>query len=227
MAQAAEHGGGVLLTYGNYAGDVLQLHPGPGAAARPQGIACRIGPVTDDVSTAPVAERAQAPRHRRGPGGLQGRRGGGGGGPGPRRRWMRAANRANDRTRSFGVAFTGCTLPGRRPLRCSPCPKAGWRSASGIHGEPGIGRDRTSRRRTSWPTLFVARLLAEMPDDVPMRPRRARVVAVLNGLGTVKYEELFVVYGRIATLLADGRDRGRRPRGRRSLSPASTWLGSR
>ena len=95
----------------------------------------------------------------------------------------------------------------------------------GIHGEPGLGE-------TDIPTadelaeLFVRRLLAELPDGIVSAAGR-RVVAILNGLGSVKYEELFVVYGRVAALLDERRGRGRRPRGRRGRAPASTWPGSR
>ena len=68
----------------------------------------------------------------------------------------------------------------------------------GIHGEPGIDE-------TDVPTadelaeLFVSRLLDEVPDGVEVSG--ARVVPILNGLGSVKYEELFVVYRSVDRLL--------------------------
>ena len=68
----------------------------------------------------------------------------------------------------------------------------------GIHGEPGIDE-------TDMPTadglaeLLVSRLLDEVPEGVDVAG--ARVVPILNGLGSVKYEEMFVVYRRIAELL--------------------------
>ena len=100
------------------------------------------------------------------------------------------AARANDRTRSFGVAFSGARCPAR-PSRCSRCPRGGWRSGMGIHGEPGF-------EETDVPTadglaeLLVDALLAERPVD------GERAVVLLNGLGSVKYEELFVLYGNVA-----------------------------
>ena len=84
----------------------------------------------------------------------------------------------------------------------------------GIHGEPGIDE-------TDVPTadelaeLFVSRLLDEVPAGVDVSG--ARVVPILNGLGSVKYEELFVVYRGVDRLLARRRRRGRRSRGRRVL----------
>jgi dihydroxyacetone kinase len=114
-------------------------------------------------------------------------------------RTVEIAERANHRTRSFGVAFTGCTLPGAgQPL--FSVPEGRMAVGMGIHGEPGIGE-------TAIPTadelaeLLVAKLLAEVPDGIT--PRGARVVPILNGLGSVKYEELFVVYRRIAQLLTE------------------------
>jgi dihydroxyacetone kinase len=71
----------------------------------------------------------------------------------------------------------------------------------GIHGEPGIGE-------TDVPTAdelardLVGRLLAEVPDDIG-QVEGARVAVVLNGLGTIKYEELFVVYGSVVRLLEE------------------------
>jgi dihydroxyacetone kinase len=62
----------------------------------------------------------------------------------------------------------------------------------GIHGEPGIDE-------TDVPTadglaeLFVSTLLAELPDGIASAEGQ-RAGVILNGLGSVKYEELFVVY---------------------------------
>jgi dihydroxyacetone kinase len=112
----------------------------------------------------------------------------------------RLARHANERTRSFGVAFTGCTLPGaEQPL--FSVPEGRMAIGLGIHGEPGIDE-------TDIPTadglaeLLVEKLLAEVPDGVDA-VRGARVVPILNGLGSLKYEEMFVVYRRIAQLLTD------------------------
>jgi dihydroxyacetone kinase len=71
----------------------------------------------------------------------------------------------------------------------------------GIHGEPGIDE-------TNVPTadelaeLFVTSLLAELPEGIESASGQ-RVGLILNGLGSVKYEELFVVYRRISALLID------------------------
>lgn len=197
MAKAANNGAGVLLGYGNYAGDVLHFTQAQERLRR-EGIDCRSIAVTDDVSSAPLAERQK----RRGIAGdltvfkvaaaaaeagydMDGT--------------VEIAERANDRTRSFGVAFSGCTLPGaENPL--FTVPEGRMAVGMGIHGEPGIDE-------TDIPTadklaeLLVSKLLTEVPDG--LSAQGARVVPILNGLGSVKYEELFVVYRRVAQLLAE------------------------
>ncbi|UZX03142.1 dihydroxyacetone kinase family protein [Arthrobacter sp. CDRTa11] len=202
VAKAANNGGGVLLGYGNYAGDVLHFTQAQDRL-RKEGIDCHSIAVTDDVSSAPLAERAK----RRGIAGdltvfkvaaaaaeagysLDAT--------------VEIAERANDRTRSFGVAFTGCTLPGAgHPL--FSVPEGRMAVGMGIHGEPGIG-EADIPTADELAELLVAKLLTEVPEGVAS-PRdtnkRARVVPILNGLGSVKYEELFVVYRRVAQLLAE------------------------
>ncbi|MBN9239182.1 MAG: D-erythrulose kinase [Micrococcales bacterium 70-64] len=192
VSKAANLGGGVLLTYGNYAGDVLNFTHAQ-EQLRADGIDTRTVVVTDDIASASIAEKHK----RRGIAGdltvfkaaaaaseagyslddVE-----------------RVAQKANDMTRSFGVAFTGCTLPGAaEPLFTIPDGRMGV--GIGIHGEPGIDE-------TDIPTadglaeLFVTTLLAERPEH-----SGDRVAVILNGLGSIKYEELFVVYRRIAALL--------------------------
>lgn len=198
VAKAAENGGGVLLGYGNYAGDVLNFDAAQDQL-RAAGIACESIAVTDDISSAPASEIEK----RRGIAGdlTVFRTAGAAAAAGlPLDEVARLARHANDRTRSFGVAFTGCTLPGaEEPL--FKVETGTMAVGLGIHGEPGLGS-------TAIPTadglaeLLVSSLLAELPSGVSS-PRGARVVPVLNGLGALKYEEMFVVYRKIERLLDD------------------------
>ncbi|WP_345800360.1 dihydroxyacetone kinase family protein [Microbacterium sp. AZCO] len=196
VAQAADNGGGVFFSYGNYAGDVLNFDAAQDRL-RAEGIACETVTVTDDIYSAPVDEK-----HRRR--GIAGdltvfRAASAAAEAGyDLAEVTRVGRLANERTRSFGVAFTGCTLPGaEQPL--FTVPEGRMAIGLGIHGEPGIDE-------TEIPTadglaeLLVERLLTELPDGVDA-PDGARVVPVLNGLGSVKYEELFVIYRRVAQLL--------------------------
>lgn len=197
VARAAHNGTGVLLGYGNYAGDVLHFTQAKEKLRR-EGIDCRSIAVTDDVSSAPIEEHTK----RRGIAGdltvfkVAAAAAEAGYGMDA---VMEIAERANHRTRSFGVAFTGCTLPGAETPLFS-VPEGRMAVGMGIHGEPGIGE-------TDIPTadelaeLLVGKLLTEVPDGI--EATSARVVPILNGLGSVKYEELFVVYRRVAQLLAE------------------------
>lgn len=197
VVRASEQGEGVLLSYGNYAGDVLHFTAAQ-EAVRADGIDCRTVVVTDDIFSAKPDEKNK----RRGIAGdltvfkiagaaatsgydIDG--------------VERVAVLANERTRSMGVAFTGCTLPGAdEPL--FSVPEGRMAIGLGIHGEPGI--DETDiPSADGLAELFVERLLAhaEVPDAVTVN--EARVVPILNGLGSVKNEELYVVFARIAELL--------------------------
>ncbi|MFC3493778.1 dihydroxyacetone kinase family protein [Glycomyces rhizosphaerae] len=194
VAKTADQGRGVLLSYGNYAGDVLHFDQ---AQARliAEGHDVRTVVVTDDIWSAPSDRKEQ----RRGIAGdlavfkiagaaaaagydLDG--------------VERVARHANERTRSFGVAFTGCTLPGARaPL--FEVPPGKMAVGLGIHGEPGIDVvDVPTADELA--ALFVEGLLKEAPAGAG-----TRVVPLLNGLGGVKYEELFVVYRAVRRLLAE------------------------
>ena len=65
----------------------------------------------------------------------------------------------------------------------------------GIHGEPGIS-EHPMPTASELAELLVSRLLEDKPDDAG-----DRVVAIVNGLGTVKYDELFLLFGKIEKLL--------------------------
>lgn len=199
VIRASEQGKGVLLSYGNYAGDVLHFTAAQDAV-RTDGIDCRTVTVTDDIFSAPPAEAAK----RRGIAGdltVFKVAGGAASGGYTIDDVERVAILANARTRSMGVAFTGCTLPGAEEPLFS-VPEGRMAVGLGIHGEPGI--DETDiPSADGLAELFVTHLLddAEIPEGVT--PQGARVVPILNGLGSVKSEELFVVYDRIATLLEE------------------------
>lgn len=194
VARNAENGGGVIMGFGNYAGDVLHF----GAAAeklRAEGVDVRIIRVSDDIAS----NTRENHRDRRGIAGdlpvfkIAGAAIEAGA---EIDEAERIAWKANDATRSFGVAFDGCTLPGaEEPLFHVPDGTMGV--GLGIHGEPGI------REIPMGTAAEVADLLFEgIMEDAP-EAGSGRVAVLLNGLGRVKYEELFVVYHRIAERLPE------------------------
>ncbi len=194
VGRAADKGGGVLIAFGNYAGDVL--HFGEAAEMlRSEGIDARIAVVTDDIASAAPEE-------------LHLRRGICG--------WVTVFkvtgaacedgksldeviavfDNVNHRTRTLGVAFAGCTLPGAgHPLFTVPAGKMGV--GLGVHGEPGI-YDADLGTADQVAQVLVDGLMKDRPDNPG-----DRVIALLNGLGSTTYEELFITYRTIERLLGE------------------------
>jgi dihydroxyacetone kinase len=192
IAKAADGGAGVVLGFGNYAGDRLNF----GVAAERlinEGIGTRIVYVTDDVASASPEELDK----RRGIAGtftvykIAAAAAENGANLDEVERVMRAANAA---TYSFGVAFHGCTMPGSdQPL--FTVDEGHMDFGLGIHGEPGI---------SSAPWMSAKDLASHLVEKVLVeRPPGAsgRAAVLVNGLGATKYEELFVLYGHVNDLL--------------------------
>jgi dihydroxyacetone kinase len=194
VARAANGDAGVLLTTGNYAGDVMNF----GLAVQQleaDGIPARYLAVTDDIASASPEEITK----RRGIAGdftvfkitsaaaeedydLD--------------EVVRVGQHANDRTRTLGVAFAGCTMPGAdHPLFTVPEGKMGL--GLGIHGEPGVA-EHDLPTAAELAKLLVEGVVAEQPEGAG-----SRIAVILNGLGTTKYEELFVVWGAASQGLRD------------------------
>lgn len=190
--RAVDGGAGVLMLFGNYAGDVMHFGLAADQAKAQQGIDARIVLVTDDVASSPEPAgrrgiagdffvfRAAASAAHRGD---------------TLDDVERVARRCNERTFSIGVAFDGLTVPGRDEPLFTVDP-ATMVLGLGIHGEPGIQTMPVADAKTL-AGILVGRLLAERPDGAT----RARIL--VNGLGRVKYEELFILYLSAASLLQD------------------------
>ena len=192
VAKAAESGAGVVFTYGNYAGDVMNFGMASERLAA-EGIAVENVLVTDDIASAPPSESAK----RRGIAGdftifkvmgAAAERGD------SLAEVVRLGRKANDLTRTIGSAFAGCTFPGAdAPLFTLPEGQMGL--GLGIHGEPGLhDTDLPSAKELG--QELVARVLSETPASAGKR-----IAVILNGLGSTKHEELFVLWGTVAPLL--------------------------
>ena len=195
VGSAVEQGGGLLLTFGNYAGDVLHFSLGAERLRR-QGIDVRIVTVTDDIASAGSDQMEQ----RRGiAGGLAVYKVAGAAAEAGLSldAVEHLARKANARTRTLGVAFSGCTLPGASaPLFTVPSGRMAI--GMGLHGEPGLSEGSLCDA-DSLASLLVERLLDERPFDVTAAEQH--VVVLLNGLGGFKYEELFVLFASISDSL--------------------------
>src|SRR5436305_2816732 len=159
VGKAAASDGGLLFSTGNYAGDVMNFTLAQ-QRLRDEGIDTRVVFVTDDIASAPAGET----HRRRGIAGdfvvfkvagaaaeagydLDG--------------VERVARLANDRTRTLGVAFAGCTMPGAMTPLFDVAP--GMMGVGlGIHGEPGIA-DAELPRAGDLARRLVDGVLAEAP----------------------------------------------------------------
>lgn len=192
VAKAAESGAGVVFTYGNYAGDVMNFGMASERLAA-EGIAVENVLVTDDIASAPPSDMAK----RRGIAGdftvfkVMGAAAENGA---DLAEVVRLGRKANSLTRTIGSAFAGCTFPGAdAPLFTLPEGQMGL--GLGIHGEPGLhDTDLPSAKELG--QELVARLLSETPPNVG-----DRIAVILNGLGSTKHEELFVLWATVAPLL--------------------------
>ncbi len=192
VAKAADHGGGILLAFLNYAGDVLHFGMAE-ELLKADGFNVKRSVVTDDVASAPSNETHK----RRGiAGGLAVLKVASAAAESGLSldEVLKVLNKTNERTRTFGVAFSGCTLPGSaNPL--FEVPKGKMAVGLGVHGEPGI-YELDLGTADDVAKLLVDKLL----EDVPQNPGK-KVIALLNGLGSAKYEELFVTFGCLANRL--------------------------
>jgi dihydroxyacetone kinase len=189
---AANGGAGVLYSYGNYAGDVLNFDRAA-EKARASGIPVETVLVTDDLASAPPSEA----HNRRGIAGdffvfkvacakaetmadLPA--------------VVSATRKANDVTRTMGVGLTSCTVPANgRPTFGLPDDE--MEIGLGVHGEPGMRRTKVIPADQVVDEL-VERLLLDFDYT------GSDVAVLVNGLGATPYEELYLMYRRAAQQLA-------------------------
>jgi dihydroxyacetone kinase-like protein len=182
---AANHGRGVLMGYGNYAGDVMNF----GLAAQlaiAEGIEVREIHVSDDVASAPRNEAAK----RRGIAGdiIVFKCAGAAAEQGLSLAEVeRVAVKANAATRSMGVALSACEVPGSgRPT--FELPDGEMEIGMGVHGEPGIKRG-PLRPADEVAAILVEAIVADMEDRGP-----GEVALLVNGLGATAYLDQYILY---------------------------------
>jgi dihydroxyacetone kinase len=185
--RAASSGRGVLLAYGNYAGDVLNFDLAADLAAT-EGIECRTVRVSDDVASATPAERER----RRGIAGdvfvfkIAGAAAEAGH---DLDEVERLAARANDACASIGVALSPCEVPGagRPTFEIGPDE---IEIGMGVHGEAGIQRGRLEPA-----DAVVDRMVdAILADWAATGLAGGEVALLVNGLGATPYLDLYILY---------------------------------
>jgi len=191
-AKAAHGGAGVLFLYGNYAGDTLNFDAAVDML-QDEGIEVATVRVTDDIASAPFANRDR----RRGIAGnlfvfkIAGARAEEGA---PLAVVTQAAAKANDNTRSMGIALSSCIIPASgKPI--FQLGEDEIELGMGIHGEPGEVRSKISSA-DEVTAQIVSRILADMPVT-----GGEEVAVLVNGLGATPICELYIMFRAVQQLL--------------------------
>ena len=189
--KAVDAGAGVLHIVKNYTGDVLNFQMAAELAAD-DGVRVEAVVVNDDVAV----ENSTWTAGRRGTGatvfvekivGAAAERGA------DLATAVALGREVNERSRSFGVALSACTVPAAG--------KPGFELAEdeielgvGIHGEPGRARGQLVSARE-----IAGIALDAINDDMPLS---GQVLVMVNGLGGTPLIELYVVYAAVAQWLS-------------------------
>lgn len=192
--KTVDSGKGVACLYGNYAGDNMNVKMAIKMAEK-DGIAVKIVIANDDVASAPKEERNK----RRGVAGevlmwkIAGAKAALGGNLDE---VISVAQKAIDNTKSIGIGLTPCTIPalGKPNFVIE---EGKMELGIGHHGEPGI----------KVIDLKTADEIAEMMLDIilPDLPfvSNNEVVVLISGLGATPVMELYILYAKIAEILAN------------------------
>lgn len=190
--KAADTGAGVLMVIKNYSGDIMNFEMG-GELASMEDIQTASVVVKDDVavpnSTYSTGRRGIAGTvfvHKvAGAAAEMGK---------SLAEVQAAAQKAADNVRSMGMAMTPCILPG--------VGTPGFQLAEdeveigmGIHGEPGVNREKLSPAKD-----LAAKLVDRILEDYDYSG--SEVAVMVNGLGGTPLMELYIMYHEVAAYLA-------------------------
>jgi dihydroxyacetone kinase-like protein len=191
MASAMRHangGAGVLRLYGNYGGDVMNFDMA-GEMLEMEDIASTTVLLADDVASAPAAQAGK----RRGVAGMVFAFKAAGARAEERatlEEVTASAQKTADACRSIGFALTPCIVPqaGKPTFNLADDE---MEMGMGIHGEPGIWRDKL-KPADAITDEMVDHLLTDMPLG-----KGERISLLVNSLGATPLEELYIIYKRI------------------------------
>lgn len=193
VTRAADCKKGVLYLYGNYAGDNLNFEMAS-ELAQMEGIQTAIVRVNDDAASAPLERKSE----RRGIAGdvFAIKMAGAASSLGYDLETVRSiTQRAVDQTRSIGIALSPASLPNGKPnFTIGPDE---MEFGMGIHGEPGIRRDKLSSADT-----IVTDMMRPLLNDLPFR-QGDEVCLLVNGLGSTTLLELYIMNRKIHELLSE------------------------
>jgi phosphoenolpyruvate---glycerone phosphotransferase subunit DhaK len=178
---------GVLRLYGNYGGDRMNFDLA-GEMLEAENITTTTVLGADDIASAKPAEKEK----RRGVAGIiyaYKCAGAAAASGADLDETTRIAQKAADSVRSIGCALAPCQIPGAaKPTFTLGSDEI--EMGMGIHGEPGIWRDKLKPADVIAAEM-VDRLLEESPAEAK------RISVLVNGLGATPLEELFIVYRQV------------------------------
>lgn len=194
VTKAVDSGKGVLYLYGNYAGDVLNFDMAA-ELAEMEDIEVKTVLVNDDVASAPL-DRIH---DRRGIAGdvIVFKIAGAAANAGlSLEEVARVAQKANDSTRSIGVALSPGSIPDSgKPTFTLPDDEIEF--GMGIHGEPGVKRAPLMKADE-----LTDQMLSYLLEDLPFAAGD-EVAVLVNGLGSTTLMELMIVNRRVAQVLQE------------------------
>lgn len=192
--KTADSGKGVACLYGNYAGDNMNVRMAIKMAEK-DGIIVRTVIANDDVASAPKEEKNK----RRGVAGevlmwkIAGAKAALGGNLDE---VILVAQKAIDNTKSVGIGLTPCTIPalGKPNFKIE---EGKMELGIGHHGEPGI---KVTDLKTADEMAEI--MLDIILPDLPFVSNN-EVVVLISGLGATPVMELYILYAKIAEILAN------------------------
>ena len=192
--KTVDSGKGVACLYGNYAGDNMNVKMAIKMAEK-DGITVKIVIANDDVASAPKEERNK----RRGVAGevlmwkIAGAKAALGGNLDE---VISVAQKAIDNTKSVGIGLTPCTIPalGKPNFVIE---EGKMELGIGHHGEPGI---KVTDLKTADEMAEI--MLDIILPDLPFVSNN-EVVVLISGLGATPVMELYILYAKIAEILAN------------------------
>lgn len=190
--KAAHSGAGVLMVIKNYSGDVMNFQMA-GELAAMEGIAVDYVIVRDDVA---VADSTYSTGRR----GIAGtifvhKIAGAAAEAGRTLKEVKAlAEKTIARTRSMGMAMSPCILPGVGEPGFT-MEEDEVELGMGIHGEPGIHREKVSTAKDT-----AKKLLDKILEDYDYS--NSETAVIVNGLGGTPLMELYIMYNEVEMYLA-------------------------
>ncbi len=113
------------------------------------------------------------------------------------------ANKVIENVRSFGFAFTSCTVPAAG----HPTFEIGddeMEFGVGIHGEPGRFREKIDYSKGSFSDDLARRIVTDLEEDLKLK-KDEEVVLLINGFGGSPLQELYILNNSVNKALeADG-----------------------